>query len=231
MPTAIILDSGTQRVAYAIAFGGVATGNMKAHEETIATAMATGSTGIPSCGNSGTTSGNSNAANAVLDTSSVAKFATNSSTPIMSTGGVPASAPANICVNTAAARVSTNNPERLSPPPKSRSVPQSIRCATSHDTNLFPPSPAGNTKRATAPAKATIHTSTPRSRGTTGARSHTRTTTRKTPRTRHAPFADNGSRPCPTTSSTACGNRTGTRKLHTRTRHATTSKIPPAGSP
>ena len=113
------------------AFGGVATGNMKAHEAPIPIISTNTSFGIPIFSATAAKTGTSSAAEAVLLVNSVRKMIKVATTKMTTSGETPPSLAASICPISSDAPDAPRTLLRVIPPPKRSSTPQSALSVTS----------------------------------------------------------------------------------------------------
>ena len=134
-PTRIISFCLIRPVPKTIAFGGVATGSIKAHEAPIPITKTSTSCGSPICSAIAANTGTNKAAEAVLEANSVKKII-NADTAIMTIiSGAEDSALATVSPSTKDAPDTFKIVDSAIPPPNSMSTPQSVLSDTCfHDT-------------------------------------------------------------------------------------------------
>ena len=121
----------TSPVPKTSAFGGVATGSMKAQEAPMPMTITSTSSRMPVCAATEANTGTSSAAEAVLLVNSVRKIMNVATTKIMTKGELLPKALAIICPISLDAPDAPRTLLRVMPPPKSSSTPQSVLSVTS----------------------------------------------------------------------------------------------------
>ena len=129
-PVRIISDCLINPVPNTIAFGGVATGSIKAHEAPMPITSTNTSLGIPICSAIAANTGTNSAADAVLEANSVKKMIKAEIAIITRMSGAADKALATVSPSTKEAPETFNTVDSAIPPPNNMSTPQSVLSET-----------------------------------------------------------------------------------------------------